>query len=66
MPLGGLGVAEGALVSLLALLGVNPATTVIPVLGYHLFNYWMPILLAAIFYPTLRFGAKKARARKLR
>jgi glycosyltransferase 2 family protein len=66
MPLGGLGVAEGALVSLFALLGVSPATTVIPVLGYRLFNYWMPILLAAIFYPTLRFGAENARARKLR
>jgi uncharacterized protein (TIRG00374 family) len=66
MPLGGLGVAEGALVSLLALLGMSPAATVIPVLGYRLFNYWMPILLAVIFYPTLRLGAKKARARKVR
>jgi uncharacterized protein (TIRG00374 family) len=64
MPLGGLGVAEGALVSMLALLGLSPATTVIPVLGYRLFNYWMPIVLAAIFYPTLSLGAKKARARK--
>ena len=65
-PLGGLGVAEGALVSMLALLGMSPATTVIPVLGYRLFNYWMPIVLAAIFYPTLRLGAKKARVRKTR
>jgi uncharacterized protein (TIRG00374 family) len=64
MPLGGLGIAEGALVSMLALLGMSPATTVIPVLGYRLFNYWMPIVLAAIFYPTLRLGAKKARVRK--
>ena len=66
MPLGGLGAAEGVLVSLFALLGMSPAATVIPVLGYRLFNYWMPILLAAIFYPTLRLGAKKVRARKVR
>jgi uncharacterized protein (TIRG00374 family) len=66
MPLGGLGLAEGALVSMLALLSMSPATTVIPVLGYRLFNYWMPLVLAAIFYPTLRLGAKKARVRKAR
>ena len=66
MPLGGLGVAEGALVSVLALLGLSPSTTVIPLLGYRLFNYWMPIVIAAIFYPTLRLGAKKARVRKAR
>ncbi len=65
MPLGGLGVAEGALVSLLALLGMSPATTVIPVLGYRLLNYWMPIPLAVIFYPTLRLGAKRIRARRV-
>jgi uncharacterized protein (TIRG00374 family) len=65
MPLGGLGVAEGALVSLLALLGMSPAETVIPVLGYRLFNYWLPIVLAAIFYPTLRLGAKKTQTRKV-
>jgi uncharacterized membrane protein YbhN (UPF0104 family) len=65
MPLGGLGAAEGVLVSLFALLGTSAAVTVIPVLGYRLFNYWMPILLAAVFYPTLRLGAKKARARKV-
>jgi len=66
MPLGGLGAAEGVLVSLLALLGMSPAETVIPVLGYRLFNYWLPLLLAVIFYPTLRLGAKSARARKVR
>ena len=66
MPLGGLGVAEGALVLLLALLDMSPAATVVPVLSYRLINYWMPILLAVIFYPTLRLGARKARARKVR
>jgi hypothetical protein len=49
-----------------ALLGMSPGATVIPVLGYRHFNYWMPIPLASIFYPTLRLGAKKARARKVR
>ena len=66
MPLGGLGAAEGVLVSTFALLGISPAATVLPVLGYRLFNYWMPILLAVIFYPTLHLGAKKARERKVR
>ena len=66
MPLGGLGAAEGVFVSLFALLGMSPAETVIPVLGYRLFNYWLPLLLAVIFYPILRLGAKSARARKVR
>jgi len=66
MPLGGLGAAEGVLVSLFALLGISPAATVIPVLGYRLFNYWLPLLIAVIFYPTLRLGAKSTRARKVR
>jgi uncharacterized protein (TIRG00374 family) len=66
MPPGGLGAAEGTYISMFALLGMNPGATVIPVLGYRLFNYWMPIPLAAIFYPTLRLGAKKARAHKVR
>ena len=26
----------------------------IPVLGYRLFNFWLPIPLSAILYPTLR------------
>jgi uncharacterized protein (TIRG00374 family) len=64
MPLGGLGAAEGVLVSVLALLGMDPTETVIPVLSYRLFNYWVPIVLAVVFYPTLRLGAKNARARK--
>jgi uncharacterized membrane protein YbhN (UPF0104 family) len=34
-------------------------------LGYRLFNYWLPIVLAAIFYPTLRLGAKKTQTRKV-
>ena len=69
MPLGGLGAAEGVLVYMFALLGMSPAATtatVIAVLGYRFFNYWVPIVLAVVFYPTLRLGAKNARARKVR
>jgi uncharacterized membrane protein YbhN (UPF0104 family) len=52
--------AEGTFISVFALFGMRPTATTIPVLGYRLFNYWMPIPLAAIFHPTLRWGAKKA------
>jgi glycosyltransferase 2 family protein len=37
----------------LALLGVG-SEAAIPILGYRLFNFWLPIPLAAVFYPTLR------------
>jgi uncharacterized membrane protein YbhN (UPF0104 family) len=66
MPAGGLGAAEVTFVSMFALLGMGPETTVIPVLAYRLFNFWMPIPLAAVFYPTLRLGVSKTRARRIR
>jgi uncharacterized protein (TIRG00374 family) len=66
VPLDGLGVTEGVFVSLFALLGMDPEASLYPVLGYWLFNYWMPIPLTTIFYPKLRFGAKQARERKVR
>src|SRR5829696_4709016 len=47
---GGIGVFE---VTTLALLGVG-SEAAIPILGYRLFNFWLPIPLAAVFYPTLR------------
>lgn len=50
---GGIGVFETTMLATLALLGVG-AEAAIPVLGYRLFNFWMPIPLAAVFYPTLR------------
>jgi glycosyltransferase 2 family protein len=36
------------------------ATTMaaIPILGYRLFNFWPPIPLAAVFYPTLRCNGR--------
>ena len=36
----------------LARLGVG-SEAVIPILGYRLFNFWLPMPLAVVFYPTL-------------
>lgn len=53
---GGIGIFETTMLATLALLGVGPEAAV-PILGYRLFNFWMPIPLAAVFYPTLRRAA---------
>jgi uncharacterized protein (TIRG00374 family) len=53
---GGIGVFETTMLATLVLLGVGSEAAV-PILGYRLFNFWLPIPLAAIFYPTLRSGA---------
>jgi uncharacterized protein (TIRG00374 family) len=50
---GGIGIFEVTMLATLALLGVG-SDAAIPILGYRLFNFWLPIPLAAIFYPTLR------------
>ncbi len=55
---GGIGVFETTVLATLALLGVGSDAT-IPVLGYRIFNFWLPIPLAAILYPTLRIRLKK-------
>src|SRR5215212_9294299 len=44
---------EAPKLATLALLGVG-SEAAIPILGYRLFNFWLPIPLAAVFYPTLR------------
>jgi uncharacterized protein (TIRG00374 family) len=54
---GGIGVFEATMLATLALLGVGPEAA-IPILGYRLFNFWLPIPLAAIFYPTLRHAGR--------
>jgi glycosyltransferase 2 family protein len=59
---GGIGVFEVTMLAVLALLGVG-SEAAIPILGYRLFNFWLPIPLAAIFYPTLRLGARRATRR---
>jgi glycosyltransferase 2 family protein len=53
---GGIGVFETTMLATLVLLGVG-SEAAIPILGYRVFNFWLPIPLAAIFYPTLRSGA---------
>ncbi len=60
---GGLGVFEAAMIGTLALLGVGYESA-IPVLGYRLFNYWLPIPLALILYPTLQLGSARYAARE--
>lgn len=60
---GGLGTFEAAMLGTLAILGYGPDVA-IPVLGYRLFNFWLPIPLAVLLYPTLRFGAPRERKRR--
>ena len=55
---GGLGVFEATMLGTLALLGVGYEAA-IPMLGYRLFNFWLPIPLAMLFYPTLHIGATR-------
>ena len=54
---GGIGVFEATMLATLAVLGVGPEAA-IPILGYRLFNFWLPIPLAAVFYPTLRHAGR--------
>jgi len=50
---GGIGVFEATMLATLAVFGIG-ADAAIPILGYRLFNFWMPIPLAALLYPILR------------
>jgi glycosyltransferase 2 family protein len=59
---GGIGVFEATMLATLAVFGVG-AEAAIPILGYRLFNFWMPIPLAALIYPTLRISKTGARVR---
>lgn len=49
---GGIGIFETTMFATLGILGVG-SEAIIPVLAYRLFNFWLPIPLAAILYPTL-------------
>jgi glycosyltransferase 2 family protein len=55
---GGIGVFEATMLATLAVFGIG-SEAAIPVLGYRLFNFWLPIPLSALLYPTLRI--RKAR-----
>jgi uncharacterized protein (TIRG00374 family) len=54
---GGIGIFEVTMLATLAVLGVG-SEAAIPILGYRLFNFWLPIPLAAVFYPTLRYNGR--------
>ena len=59
---GGIGVFEATMLATLAVFGVGSGAAV-PVLGYRLFNFWLPIPLYAIFYPGLRKPGRRERLR---
>ncbi|WP_273841664.1 lysylphosphatidylglycerol synthase transmembrane domain-containing protein [Rubrobacter calidifluminis] len=62
---GGIGVFETLMLGTLALLGTG-SEAVVPVLGYRILNFWLPIPLAAVLYPTLNLGQRKSRRRRHR
>ncbi|HET7270764.1 MAG TPA: YbhN family protein [Rubrobacter sp.] len=55
---GGIGVFEATMLATLAVFGVG-SEAAIPVLGYRLFNFWLPIPLSALLYPTLRISKNR-------
>jgi glycosyltransferase 2 family protein len=59
---GGIGVFEATMLATLAVFGVG-AGAAIAVLGYRLFNFWLPIPLAALLYPGLRKAGRGERLR---
>jgi uncharacterized protein (TIRG00374 family) len=59
---GGIGVFEATMLATLAVFGIE-AEAVVPVLGYRLLNFWLPIPLYAIFYPGLRKPGRRERLR---
>lgn len=59
---GGIGVFEATMLATLAVFGVE-AGAAVPVLGYRLFNFWLPIPLWAVLYPGLRKPGRRERLR---
>jgi hypothetical protein len=53
---GGIGIVEGVLVPSLVGFGVPGAVALIAVVGWRLFEYWLPIPFSAISYLTLKLG----------
>lgn len=51
--LGGVGVVEGGMVGLYTLLGAPRPSTVIVVLAYRLFSFWIPTLVGIALVPYL-------------
>ncbi|MHB8190261.1 MAG: lysylphosphatidylglycerol synthase transmembrane domain-containing protein [Ferrimicrobium sp.] len=53
---GGLGVVEGILIPLLTGFGTPRGIAILGVLGYRLFNFWIPIPVGVGTYVSLRLG----------
>jgi uncharacterized protein (TIRG00374 family) len=53
---GGIGIVEGILVPSLVGFGVPGTVAIIAVVGWRLFEYWMPIPASLVSYLTLHFG----------
>jgi glycosyltransferase 2 family protein len=59
---GGIGVFEATMLATLAVFGAG-AGAAVPILGYRLFNFWLPIPLWAILYPGLRKPGRREHPR---
>lgn len=54
---GGLGIVEGIYIPTLVGFGVPAATATVTVLTYRIAQFWLPILVGAVSYASLRIGA---------
>ena len=57
---GGLGIVEGVYIPTLVGFGVPVATATVTVLTYRIAQFWLPILMGAVSYASLRIGAVPA------
>jgi uncharacterized protein (TIRG00374 family) len=57
---GGLGIVEGIYIPTLVGFGVPAATATVTVLTYRIAQFWLPILVGAVSYASLRIGAVAA------
>lgn len=53
---GGIGIVEGVLIPSLVGFGVPGTIALISVVGWRLFEYWLPIPFSAVSYLSLKFG----------
>jgi uncharacterized protein (TIRG00374 family) len=63
---GGIGIVEGVLVPSLVGFGVPGAIALIAVVGWRLFEYWLPIPFSAVSYLTLKFGVFRRLSKRTR
>lgn len=58
---GGLGIVEGVMVPALIGFGVPHSAALLGVIGWRLFEYWLPIPVGGIAYASLRFSGSSNR-----